>query len=603
MFVIAFTAAVVAVSADALFGCPRGFCAGDEPKAADVKKAKQNFGPANAPKTADGAKAHEGPVPVDEPKAADVKKVKERFVKSGRDYYDSKNYEPAIKEWEEALSYDPTDRQVQEYIKNAKERLAKEAKKAKDVQVINVAAPPKEPGRALSLEDCIQIAIENHYPLKVAQEDVKLGRMRLWEARRNLLPTVNIRWQESEGRVNDRLYVGRKQSIDGSQAIFHGGEFFFIMKQAETNLAITEEEQNRIKNEVMQQIRKDYYSIGKARENLKMQTELRKEVDAIFDRVSKGHDSGVISMIEFLNVSSQTNQVSFQLASAVGDLKLAELIMKQAMSVDSDFDLAIEPNLEFKKIDINRDTVLREAYINRPEMKIHSMMIKYYDYERSLAKSKGWPKIDLMGSWGLAKEEYASQDQNGDPDRKMEQEWYLGFKASVPFWGSTAEYSYTREQWQPVVSAYQGTEVLTNAVRVGIWDNFRYYSGKQEAVISHGRAVQEFLKIKQDIEMEVEESCFSYEKALLQLETATRKVRYQERDLELTKFKRGLDEIPDSGVIDSMIKFAQERFGFVQALTDCHISIANINKAIGVADYYKDEPPAASGTPAPGPTK
>jgi hypothetical protein len=38
-----------------------------------------------------------------------------------------------------------------------------------------------------------------------------------------------------------------------------------------------------------------------------------------------------------------------------------------------------------------------------------------------------------------------------------------------------------------------------------------------------------------------------------------------------------------------MIKLFQERFGYVQALADCHTAIASVNKAIGIEDYFKDE--------------
>lgn len=49
-----------------------------------------------------------------------------------------------------------------------------------------------------------------------------------------------------------------------------------------------------------------------------------------------------------------------------------------------------------------------------------------------------------------------------------------------------------------------------------------------------------------------------------------------------------MDEIPDSNVVESMIKLAQERFGYIQAVSDCHTSLAGVNKAIGVEDYFKE---------------
>lgn len=533
----------------------------------------------------------------------DIRKAKNDLIKSGKFYYSSRQYEAAIKQWEEALSLDPGSDRIKTYLKEARvkleRRIEKEKREArKDVVVINVTSPPKEETRILTLQDCIDIAIRNHLPLQIAQKNVKLGEMRCFEARRNLLPTGDFKWEETYGAVNERRYYGKKVYLEGQQALFHGGELYFTMKQAEVNLKIVKEEYNRIKNDLILQVKKAYYTLSKAEENYKLQVELKKEVDAIFDMVDKGHEAGAISKLEFLNVGSQKSQVVFQFVSAEGDAAIADLILKQTMDLNSKDSIEIQPDLEFKKIDIDGDRVLAAAFINRPEMKINSLMVEYYKYERSIAKAKGWPKIDIMGSWGLAKEEYIAKDNGArlvdgnwvtDLDAKMEQQWYGGIKASMPFGGSTAEYSITREQWVPVVSAYQGTEACTQAVKVNILDNLKYYSDKQAADIDFDRARQEFIKVRHDITLEAKESCFSYEKALIQLQTASNKVEYQTRDLEFTRLRRGMDELQDSNLVESMIKLAQEKFGYVQALTDCHISLAAINKAIGVSDYFTIE--------------
>ncbi|MBI5124238.1 MAG: TolC family protein, partial [Candidatus Omnitrophica bacterium] len=92
-----------------------------------------------------------------------------------------------------------------------------------------------------------------------------------------------------------------------------------------------------------------------------------------------------------------------------------------------------------------------------------------------------------------------------------------------------------------------------------------------------------------DVTLEAKEACFNYEKALMQLETATNKVKYQENDLELVKFRRQMDEVQDSGVIESMIKLAQEKFGYAQAVSDCQIAMGSICKAVGKSDYFENK--------------
>ncbi|MFA5144362.1 MAG: TolC family protein [Candidatus Omnitrophota bacterium] len=446
-------------------------------------------------------------------------------------------------------------------------------------------------GGVYSLQDCINVAEANHLPLQIAKKSVRLAEMRLFEARRNLLPSASVDYQEYHGIINAQSYIGRKQVIEGQQPIFHGGELFYTMKQSEANLAITKNDYSRIKNELILSVKKGYYTLAKAKGNVRMQEGLSQEVDKMVDRVTREAEAGVISKLEVLNVASQAGQVKYQLASAKGDLSVAELILKQAMNVDMKDPVDVRENLEFKRIEIDHEKALLIAMVNRPEMKINSLMIDYYNCGKWITKAKLWPKVDLLGSWGLAKEQYVGMDFDPtiDLEQKLQAQWYAALKVGMPFWGSTGEWSLTKEHWVPVVSTTHGTDATTMEMKLKVLDNLTSLSEKQLSDIDFDKARQELTKIRHDITLEVKEGCLNYQKALIQSETAQNKLKYQAGDLELVKLKRSLDEVQDSNVIDSMIKLAQEKFGYLQALTDCHIALATINKAVGIEDYYKDE--------------
>ncbi|MFA5255891.1 MAG: TolC family protein [Candidatus Omnitrophota bacterium] len=487
-----------------------------------------------------------------------------------------------------------------------------EVEKSK-TSIIGMYKPPEsilEPSEAeeakiLTLNECIDIAVKNHLPLKTIKKSVKLAQWRLFEARRNLLPKVGVRMEEHTGQIGGRRFYGKSTAVDLQQTVFHGGEFMYTMMQAQTNLKIVNKEYARIKNELILQVKKGYYTLAKAKENFKLQQELSGEVLKISDMVAKQFESGVISNLELLNVNSQMNQVRFQYASAQGDVEVAELILKQAMNMDERARIDIDTPPVLDKVDIDFNKVLADALVNRPEMQISSMMIQYYIYEQKVAKAKSWPKIDFIGSFGMAKEEYISKDAGEpdpatgtmDADQKMEQQWYAGVKCSIPLWGSTGEYSYQKEVWAPVVSAYRGTSTITNSYKFNFLDNLAQFSDKAAADVDMDKARQEFIKTKQDVTLEAKESCFNYEKALMQLETAANKVKYQESDLEIIIFKRQMDEAQDSNVIESMIKLAQEKFGYTQAVSDCRIAIASISKAVGLPDYFERGIDANSKTP------
>ena len=472
---------------------------------------------------------------------------------------------------------------------------AKESNGASGAEDIKSEPDKVQYVKLLTLDECIGIALKNNLPLKTVKKSVKLAEWRLFEARRNLLAKVGIRWEEHTGQVYERLYYGRSLAVDIQQTVWHGGEYMYTMMQAQTNLKIVNKEYSRIKNDLVLQVKKGYYTMEKAKENLRFQTGLSEEVSKIYEMVVKEFESGVGANLEFLNVTSQSNQIRFQFASAKGDVEVAELILKQAMNIDGRERIDIEPSGDFKRIEVDYENILRDALVYRPEMQINSMMIQYYLYGQKVAKSKSWPKIDLIGSFGMAKENFIAKDSGVDPadpnadyPDKLEQQWYGGVKCSIPIWGSTGEYSYVKEVWAPVVNTVKGTRTITNSYKFNFLDNLAQYSEKASSDVDFDRARQELIKTKQDVTLEVKESCFNYEKALLQLDTATNKVKYQEGDLELTKFRRQMDEAQDSNVIDSMIKLAQEKFGYVQAVSDCHIAIASISKAVGIPDYFKD---------------
>lgn len=521
----------------------------------------------------------------------DLRKLEKNLIDAGKMYFSKKDYSSAIKQWRTVLAMNPDNQAVQEYIEEAKARLEASLRLPKDITpTISLS---RDTMTMLTIDDCVNIAAKNDIALQAAVKSIKLGEMRLFEARRNMLPTVGLVFEPYSGRVNARAYIGRKQYIEGQQPLFHGGELYFTMKQAEINLEVAKTDYKRIRNDLVLQVKKAYYSLLKAHENVKMQTALSSSVENIYNMVEKGYKENLIAKVEWLNVASQESQAKYQLVSALGDESVAELILKQAMYVDYKDRIDAQPVGPFRKVDVDFDRTLRAAYLNRPEMRINALMLDYYAYEKKIMKARGWIKIDFMGNWGLAKEEYTSEDSLGpnsagvfDMDQKLEQQWYAGLKFSMPIWGSTASYSWTKEQFVPVVSAYQGTEAVTNSVKFGFLDNLKYYSDRQNSEIDYDRARQEMVKVKQDVTLEVREDCFNYEKAVVQLDTAAAKVRFQEKDLEVNKLRRELDEIPDSAVIESMIKTVQEKFGYVAATTDCYTAIASLDKAVGVENYF-----------------
>ena len=472
-----------------------------------------------------------------------------------------------------------------------KEKLEKKAwgvYGAKDEGLRNLLdnVPVKDmPQKKLTLQECVDIAIENSLQLEIATKQLKLAKMRVQEAERKLGPTVNLKWEETAGKVNERYYSGRKYMGEYSQPVFHGGEFVFTVGQAKVNKEIVENDFFRVKNELILQVEKAYYSLDKAIKSIKIQEELQKESETYNNITKKGYDLGAINKIEWLNMASKHNQINFQFISAQEDVLLAKLILQQAVNTEEDIDIVLSEDPNINK-EISLEDCYSLAFANRPEIRINFLMVEYYLYEKKIMGARLWPKVDFLGSWGYAFEDFLTRDNPEGHPSKFSPEWYAGIKVKLPFWGNSVEYSFTKEVWQPVVSTTHGTQSSTHTTKIGFLDSLSLYSEFTEADIGLGRAQQEYNKTKQEIALEIKENFFKYKKAILQIEVALSKVEYQKRQLDFINTKKELNEAPISNVLEEMVKLSEEEFSLLQAMADYQIALRALNKAIGIPGYF-----------------
>ena len=556
----------------------------------------------------------------------DKRSVQEKFrqcIKEAKVYYEEKNYQKAIDKWKEALTFQPKNEFVKESIKSTEKRMSKKIEKKPSLKTVKKKseklaktkkkkrtktkkharkkkeakkspkksaekkkeAPPEK--RKLDLEECIAIAAENHLPLLIAKKQLKLAEFRLLEAKRKLGPTVTAKWEISGGQVVERYYDGEKITFEGKQPIFYGGELIFSVKQAKINLEVVKTDFGRIKNEMILQVKKAYYSLDKSKKTLKIQSKLYKRTKEFYDIARGGYEAGVVSYIEFLEVNSKYNQINFQVVSAEEDLSVANLLLQQAMNIEEEVEIAEvgEPGIT----ELNLEDCFNLAYLNRPEIKIRRLFFEYFEYEEKIAKARAnFPRVDLLGSYGNTREDFLVQDlANRDHPRGLGPEYYVGTKISLPLWGSTLGYSYTQEDWQPVVQTLHGTAATTHRMTLSLLDKLEDISKVHEAELEHMRSQDEMDKKKQEITLEVKETFFKYKKAILLMNIAKSKIDFQSKQVEILEVKCELGEAQSSDVIEEMIRLAEEEFSYVQAISDYFTAIAALNKAVGLDDYFK----------------
>jgi len=448
-------------------------------------------------------------------------------------------------------------------------------------------------GKVYTIDECVDTGLKKSQKMIVADRQVKLAEMRLWEKRRDLMPTMTGKIERSVGKISTgtgpRHYQGEKYALEIKQNCFDGFGAWYTMRQSQANLDIVKLENAKIKNELVEDIKEAYYTLDKNIKALNVHKRLKDVVNKFYQIIESSSQEDLIPRVEYLKVKGQNAQANFQYDSSTEDISLAQMILVQAMSMPADMDIVIKPVPRPKEpLSIGLENCYNLAVANRPSLKIKEKMIEYYELDRKAKKARGWPKVEFQGSFGTAYEAY-QPTVNDDEQRQLQPEWYTGIKIGAPVMGSTLEYNYVREFWSPTVSAFRGSESATSYLNLKILDDLAYFSDIEEARVGFESAKQEYIEAKKDVLIEVKETYFKYRKSLLQMDVSDAKVEHQKMYVDVLEERRRFGEMEISKVIEEYEKLANDEYGLVDADTSYYIALVKLNKAIGVPDYFKPQ--------------
>ncbi len=521
------------------------------------------------------------------PKAELTSEERERiishYLQKARSRYEEGRYDEALKLWKDIMIFDPANQEAEEGIRQAQEKIDKiNAFFGEDV------FPEIQEARKLSLSDCIKVAQENSLLFKVAKEQINLGKIKVWEARRAFLPSLTLSYSETKGIRSGGKIEGVEYGIEGKQPAFHSGELMYTLAQAKTNLKIAQENYDKVRMELSLDVAEAYYAFVKAKKFLAFVTSLHEEVKPLYELAKKKHEKAVVPDIEYLNTESQYNQIYYRSVSAESDLKLAKLTLEQKMNVAGIENVDVVVDVAARDVDKDIETYLTLAMQNRPDLKMSELTVKSTKYGMKITDAKALPRVDLAGHYKRSSEVYhknfaANQEASLDPKRK----WYAGLEVSVPFYGSTGTYSlYKREDPQTLSTYYGASESKGTTFQLGLLDNVKQFSEDKESEIAYQRAQEELVDMRKKVVMEVKEAYHGYEKAKVQMEATMLQKEFREKEVKILEAKHSLGDVELSDVFEGLVGLLEAYEAYFDAEKSLLTAIAALNNAVGIGDYF-----------------
>jgi outer membrane protein TolC len=441
--------------------------------------------------------------------------------------------------------------------------------------------------RILGLSEAIEIGVRHYGALRVAGEERSVARARVLESKRAFLPTASVTLTNVEGDVLGVDFEERSYGVELEQPLYTSGVLTNTLRQSRRNLKLANQRYDQVRQEFIFRVSEAYYDLAQAQMNFLVQKELEEEAKDLLSRAQARYDRGLSRRLEILDVQTQINDIAFQIAQAHRDLAISQFKFKELIGGENALFYTVEDEVVFPKelyfepLEINFDEVLELSSSHHPDILVGEIQVEVAHLEEKIAKGKGGMRVDLTGFVGQAGSNFETEELD------MSSEKNIGLRVTRIFGGSTIASALTDDESAPRLGETTRTASTTRSVEFNLWDALKGTGDAKEARVAHHRAQEELKDVEFEVSVETQEAFYGYQEAVIQVRNTVEKVSFQEEAVKITESDASLNTSLTSDVLEAKIKLADERSLYVQALANYSLSIAKLNKAIGVADHFR----------------
>ena len=438
--------------------------------------------------------------------------------------------------------------------------------------VLSAAAPvlaatypdaPDVPPR-LDLQGAIGYALEHNFSILQARERIKEQEGLTVQITAAVLPNVSLvsNYSQHDQELNDTgaappskvpNYQSWGIALDVRQSLYAGGGIKASLDAQRLSRQAALLDLRAIINTALLAVRTRFYDVLLAREQIAVQEQnvrlLREQLQTVKNRF----DAGTVSNFEVL-------RAEVELANAQPDLIRAR--NRQRTSIDAlrqavGYSNVTRENLrkipeflgtlDFTPVSYDLQKALDDARSNRPELLRLEKLARAGESNVRIQKAGYLPSLDLVGSYGVNK--FSQSNRLHD---------------SLDGW------------------------------TVGLQSNWAIFDGRATA----GKVAQARSQLNQarltfneqvlSVEVEVRSALSSLQEATELAEAAQKVVTQAEESLRLANARYNAGTATQLDVLQAQVALTQSRTNQLEANYSYNVAVANVRKAIGLADTYSE---------------
>ena len=358
-----------------------------------------------------------------------------------------------------------------------------------------IHASANENPTVFTLPQTIKGAIKANLALKSSLEGKNAAQAQKKVQITNFFPTFNATYQYSrddEASQIGGITTGAEKEYSFvttvTQPIFAGFSHLNQYKIASLGLDVAEINENLVRQEIIFNAKKTYFSLLKAQklfdiaQNTVTQLKAHKEVAHNYYQV------GMTPLNDFLQAEVELANAEQELIVARNQMENAESGLNNLLRRPLDTPVKIKDIIEYLSFEQELEYCLAEAEKNRLEIKVDELEVEIAERETALAQKDYYPSIDLKGSYF---KNGATWDVDGGEGISDPSGWNVLATASWDFWewGKTA-YG-TREKKSRLSQARLKKEEVLDNIHLQVKNAYLRTKEAEKAILTVEKAIEQ----------------------------------------------------------------------------------------------------------------
>ena len=354
-----------------------------------------------------------------------------------------------------------------------------------------------DPSQPLSLEQCIELALENSSDMQHGRLNLALQDLRVTDARAQYLPEISFNGQYS---FSDDIAFGLNRQnynlgVTGRYTLWDHGQRAAKYLRTKKRRKETGSQNERIRQHLIFQITQAYYAVLKGEELVKVSREIleRSRENTAATRVHVEVGNLIPADIATSQVREANDELN--LLSNENDLKMSKTILPRLMGLKPGMSISLVRDTDYEKyreeigIQImgrSVDEAIQVAFENRPEFKEINAVLSQIDSDLAVAKLNRWPQLDADFSYKVNLHDYLHEREHFNEYRS----WDFTTRLNFPIFDGGFARRRVREGELLLEKTREDAMELERSIALEVWQAYLSLNRAERAIEISGTQVR-----------------------------------------------------------------------------------------------------------------